>query len=363
MDEIDLTFVNQCVTDIGTEPGKVLQILQALQTHYGYLPKEALQQVCEKTEITPAQITGFSSFYDQFRFRPAGQHIIRICIGTACHVKGAESVYDAFRRYLNITGDEDTDADRLFTIERVACLGCCTLAPAVQIGQVTYGHLTADTVDTVIKDYLDYESSGKAKKGPDDHDRGLIEHGEIRLGLGSCCVARGSGRLNDAVQQVLSETGIKAKLKHVGCVGMCYQTPLLEVVLPEGQSHLYARVEPTDAKEILLRHFKVKSLANRISNKVSSVLDTILTDNVGASVQRYPIDVRDGHVGDFLGKQRHIATEHYGNISPVDVDEYIESGGFSALRKCVEGMTSNQVFDELEKSGLRGRGGAGYPRT
>jgi NADH:ubiquinone oxidoreductase subunit F (NADH-binding)/NADH:ubiquinone oxidoreductase subunit E len=361
MERVDLKFVDECVTGLGTDCGKVLQILQAIQAHYGYLPQQALQRVCEITDITAGQIAGFSTFYDQFRFRPAGRHIIRVCVGTACHVKGAESIYDAFQRYLGIKGDEDTDADRLFTIERVACLGCCTLAPAVQIGQVTYGHLTADTVEAVVKDYLEYESSSKAKKLSDELDHGLTEHGEIRVGLGSCCVARGSGRLNDALQQVLSETGIKAKLKHVGCVGMCYQTPLLEVVMPDGQSHLYARVEPTDAKKILLRHFKVESLSRRISNKVSSVLDAVLTDNVGASVKRYPIDVRDGHVGDFLGKQKHIATEHYGNISPIDIDEYIESGGFTALQKCVEDMSPKQVFDELETSGLRGRGGAGYP--
>jgi NADH-quinone oxidoreductase subunit F len=361
MEQIDLKFVDQCALNIGTECGKVLQILQALQNHYGYLPKQALQRVCELTEITPAQITGFSSFYDQFRFRPAGRHIIRLCIGTACHVKGAESIYDSFRRYLKISGDEDTDADRMFTIERVACLGCCTLAPAVQIGQVTYGHLTADSVETVVKDYLEYERSGRAKKQADEIDRGLTEHGEIRVGLGSCCVARGSGRLNDALQKLLAETGIKAKLKHVGCVGMCYQTPLLEVVLPDGQSHLYARVEPTDAKEILLRHFKVEGVGKKISNRVSSVLDAILTDSVGGPVKRYPIDVRDGHVADFLGKQEHIATEHYGDISPVDIDEYIKSGGFSALRKCVNEMSAEQVIKELEKSGLRGRGGAGYP--
>jgi NADH:ubiquinone oxidoreductase subunit F (NADH-binding)/NADH:ubiquinone oxidoreductase subunit E/NAD-dependent dihydropyrimidine dehydrogenase PreA subunit len=362
MEQIDLTYVDKCVAGIGTERGKVLEILQALQARYGYLPRPALERVCELTEITPGQITGFSSFYDQFRFRPAGRHIIRVCVGTACHVKGAESVYEAFRRHLKISGDEDTDADRLFTIERVACLGCCTLAPAVQIGQVTYGHLTADTVGSVVRDYLEYERSRKAKGDGEKLKEGLSRHGEIRLGLGSCCVARGSGKLNEAVLQVLVETGIKARLKHVGCVGMCYQTPLLEVVLPDGQSHLYTRVEPEDAKGILLQHFKVEGLGRKFSNKVSAVLDTVLTDGMGKALKRYPIDIRDGHVADFLNKQEHIATEHYGNISPVDIDEYMESGGFSALQDCVQGrISSEQVIAELEKSGLRGRGGAGYP--
>jgi NADH:ubiquinone oxidoreductase subunit E len=156
MDELDLTFVDSCVEGIGTGREKVLEITQNIQEHYGYLPKEALERVCEISDITPASIMGVTTFYNLFRHRPAGEHIVKICVGTACHVKGADSVYDAFKRYLRISGEEDTDADGLFTLEKVACLGCCTLAPAVQIGEVTYGHLTADTVGNVLKDYLRY---------------------------------------------------------------------------------------------------------------------------------------------------------------------------------------------------------------
>ena len=92
-----------------------------------------------------------------FYHRPAGRHIVNVCVGTACHVKGAQQIYDAFKRHLEIPDDDDTDADRLFTIEKIACLGCCTLAPAVQIGQITYGHLTPDSVSTVLTDYLRQE--------------------------------------------------------------------------------------------------------------------------------------------------------------------------------------------------------------
>ena len=139
MDKPDLTFVDECVSRIGTGSEKTLEITQSIQEHFGYLPKEALERVCELTEITPASIVGVSTFYNKFRHRPAGKHIIRICVGTACHVKGADLVYESFKRHLQISGDEDTDAEGLFTLEKVACLGCCTLAPAVQIGQISYG--------------------------------------------------------------------------------------------------------------------------------------------------------------------------------------------------------------------------------
>ena len=98
MNDLNLTFVDKAVERIGTAKEKVLEILQAIQSEFGYLPVEALERVCDLTEITPAAITGVSTFYDQFRHRPAGRYTVRVCIGTACHVKGGQQVYDAFQR-------------------------------------------------------------------------------------------------------------------------------------------------------------------------------------------------------------------------------------------------------------------------
>jgi len=361
MTDIDLTFIDNCVSQIGKTPDKVLPILQAVQQHYGYLPQQALEKVCEITEITPALITGISTFYDHFRHRPAGKHTIKICVGTACHVKGAPQIYDAFKRHLKIEEDNDTDKKGLFTLEKVACLGCCTLAPAVQIGEVTYGHLTSYTVSNVIDDFLLCEkqkakqqkiSKGKTKTAP---------QGEIRIGLGSCCVARGSGKLLKVIRQTLDETSIDAVVKHVGCVGMCYQTPLLEIVTGDNKSSLYTKVNPQDAKPIILKHFKSPGMIKKVSNAISSTLDTILTDKITEPVKRYPTDVRDPVISTFLDKQKHLATEHYGHISPTDIDEYIENDGFAALKKCVNKLKPQDIIDEIKTARLRGRGGAGFP--
>jgi len=89
MSELDLTFVDQCVERLGRGRDAVIPILQAIQTHYRYVPQEAIERVCRLTDITPAAIVGVSTFYNQFRHRPVGQHIIHVCHGTACHVKGA----------------------------------------------------------------------------------------------------------------------------------------------------------------------------------------------------------------------------------------------------------------------------------
>ena len=363
MDKLGLTFVDQLVERVGTGKEKTLEILQAIQGHFGYLPEEALQRVCELTEITAASIVGVATFYNQFRHQPAGRHTIRVCVGTACHVKGGERIYDAFKRCLDIPEGSDTDKDRMFTVEKVACLGCCTLAPATQIDQVTYGHLTAGAVSGVLDNFLrEQQAKITRRQKVRKHQAEVAELcGEIRIGLGSCCVARGSAKVHEALEQALDDSGIGAAVKRVGCVGMCHQTPLLQVVLPEHKPFLYARVQAGGAKSIVLHHFKPRGMSRRVSRAVSGVLENILTGEKQGSVTRYSIDVRDGPVADFLDKQVHIATEHYGYMDPLDLDEYMRNDGFKALHKCIKQMTAEEVIAEIGRSGLRGRGGAGYP--
>ena len=362
MDELDLTFVDQLIERVGTEKERVLEILQAIQGCYGYLPQQALERVCELTQIAPATIVGVSTFYNQFRHHPAGRHTIRVCVGTACHVKGGEQIHDAFRRQLGIEEGADTDKDRLFTVEKVACLGCCTLAPATQIDQVTYGHLTPGEVPGVIDNFLRYEQTraGRAERPRKAWAKEAGLCGEIRIGLGSCCVARGSARVREALEQALDETGARVAIKRVGCVGMCHQTPLLEVVLPNDKPFLYAKVKADGAKSIVLHHFKPRGISKRISNAVSGVLENMLTGEKREPVAHYSIDVRDPPVADFLGKQVHIATERYGDIDPLDLDEYLQNDGFKALEKCIKQLTAEEVIARIGRSGLRGRGGAGY---
>ncbi len=152
---VDLRFVDGLVDRFGRDKEAAIPLLQAIQSHYRYLPDEALRHVCEKTEITPAQIAGTSSFYSQFRRSPVGQYVVRVCHGTACHVAGAEQITEELRRHLEIPPDADTDSQRLFTLDKVACLGCCSLAPVMMIEEDTAGRLTPATarqaLDTVAR--------------------------------------------------------------------------------------------------------------------------------------------------------------------------------------------------------------------
>jgi len=361
MDELDLTFVDQAIDEIGAGAENLLMILQAVQGHFGYLPEEALERICEITQITPASIAGVSTFYDHFRHRPAGRHTIRVCIGTACHVKGGGQIYDAFKRHLAIPEEDDTDQHKLFTVEKVACLGCCMLAPAIQVDDITYGHLTTDQVPAVLRDFLEQQKAGAQQAASQGFAKDTENLGEIRICLDSSCVASGSARVYEALQKAVKETAARAVVKSVGCSGMSYLAPLVEVVLPGGTSFRYAMVQPADARAIVLRHFKPKQIGREIRNGISTMLDKLLTDMTREPVTRYSVDVRDRPVAHFLRRQKHIATEHCGSIDPVDIDEYMFHDGFKALQKCIRDLSPEEIISEIERSGLRGRGGAGFP--
>ena len=365
-DDLDLAFVDEAVERIGRGPESAIPILQAIQDHYRYLPAEALRRVCRLTEITPAQIVGVATFYSQFRHRPMGKHLVRVCIGTACHVKGAGVIHDAFLKHLGVPDGEDTDPDGLFTVEKVACLGCCTLAPVAQIGDLTYGHLTPERAGQAIHDFLESEKrradrrpgeGGPAKPGAE----AAGPAGEIRVTLDTCCIARGSGYVYEALQDAVADTGARAVVKGVGCTGMTYLTPLVTVTTPGRPPALYANVAPQDAEAIVLRHFRPHGHLARAGKTVSRLLDQVLTDEAWKPLQRYAVDVRDPPIAEFLGPQKHIATQHSGRVQPTDLDEYLDRDGFQALERCVTSRSPDEVIEEVRVSGLRGRGGAGYP--
>ncbi len=153
--EIDLAEVDEIVRRVGSGPERLVELLRAIQERYRWLPGAALERVCETTAITPARIAGVSTFYSGFRHRPVGRHVVRVCFGTACYVRGAEQIAEALHRYLKIEEGSDTDPERLFTVERVACLGCCSLAPCLEVEGVTYGRLTPGTAPKALRDFLE----------------------------------------------------------------------------------------------------------------------------------------------------------------------------------------------------------------
>lgn len=137
-------------------PGSLITILQKAQDIYGYLSLDAIRYISLKTGIKPAKIYGVATFYAQFRLQPIGKYLIMLCKGTACHVNGADMIEEAVCEHLGIQDGETTE-DGIFTLNNVACLGCCSLAPVMMIqsadGEETFGNLTKDSVKKILDDY------------------------------------------------------------------------------------------------------------------------------------------------------------------------------------------------------------------
>jgi NADH-quinone oxidoreductase subunit F len=355
---VPIEEIDALLEKTGKRPECVIPILQELQHRYRYLPQEALRRVCETTDITPAVMQGVATFYSQFRHQPVGQHIIQVCTGTACHVKGAGLVYDAFYRNLHIPEKQDTDPSGTYTVQKVACLGCCTLAPVVRIDDITYGHLTPESVARVLDNFSSRGSAPTHQQAPDLSNADFV--GEIRIGLGSCCVAGGSLAVKEALEKTLRKTGIHARIKQVGCVGMCHQTPLLELCPENGVEVFYSRVRAEEVPELVLRHFTPPRWPQRWTSRVNRFLETLTTSDDEPAPQRYPLDMRDQPVQAFLGQQVHIATEGSGVLDPLDLTAYRASGGFQALHTSLTAMTPTTIIEKITASGLRGRGGAGF---
>jgi len=131
--------------------GSMIPLLQGAQELFGYLPRKAFEKIAAETGLELSDMYGVATFYAQFRLNPVGKHIVKVCHGTACHVQNAKAITEAIEDSLGVKDGETTE-DNLFTLESVACLGCCSLAPVMMIGDETYGNLDGKAASKVIRD-------------------------------------------------------------------------------------------------------------------------------------------------------------------------------------------------------------------
>ena len=148
---INLSLLDGVLSEYAEDKGSLITILQHTQEIYGYLPKEAIELISEKTGIATSEIMGVGTFYTQFRFAPVGKYLIMLCQGTACHVNSSELILQTIRDELGID-DGQTTKDGLFSLKCVACLGCCSLSPVMMINEDTYGSLTPDKTKKILKE-------------------------------------------------------------------------------------------------------------------------------------------------------------------------------------------------------------------
>ena len=133
--------------------GSLVSLLQKVQSRYNHLPEEILILLSREAEVPLSRLFALSTFFRSFSLRPRGKNRVKVCLGTACHVKSGENLYEKAMRDLDLSGDELTTGDLRFTVEKVRCLGCCSLAPVVCVNDDTYGSMTQEKLSKVLKKY------------------------------------------------------------------------------------------------------------------------------------------------------------------------------------------------------------------
>ena len=328
----------------------LLPELIELQRRDRYLRPDAILDLSRKLQIPVNQIYSVASFYQAFRFAPCGQHQIKVCIGAACYVKDAESVFSAFSDHLCIPEDQDTSPDGLFTLSKVACLGCCMLAVAVQIDRHIFGHVTPQEVPAVLKDFL------RMARDDDREDLGLYEsqthHSEIRICRCSSCRAAGSGKVYKAFNAEKDAYGFEFLVKEVSCHGLSYRAPLVTIVC-DGINYHYDRVQPHHARAILAQHFTPSKTIHRATWKGQVFFDAFYNRGRCGHCNSEPSEL-DNEID-----SARLITKNSGITHPESLAEYQTHGGLLALRKSLS-MKPEAMIALLKESKLRGRGGGGF---
>jgi NADH-quinone oxidoreductase subunit E len=145
----------------GRDPNRLIPILQAVQDEYRYLPEEVLTFVATSLDLPPARVYGVATFYAHFTLEPKGKYVMRVCDGTACHVKGSMAIFDAVRERLGLNDGRQTTADMLFTVETVSCLGACGLAPVLVINDKVHGQVKPQDAVALVDRILEQEGNNQ----------------------------------------------------------------------------------------------------------------------------------------------------------------------------------------------------------
>lgn len=154
--EVDIREVDRILDQHGKDRRGLIPSLLRIQNAYHYLPADALQRVSERMEIPIIQVYQVASFYKAFSLKPRGEHLITVCLGTACHVRGGEMIIDQIGRLLDIKAGETTK-DMRFTLEAVNCLGCCALGPVMVVDGKYYGSMAVSKVEKVLEKFMKQE--------------------------------------------------------------------------------------------------------------------------------------------------------------------------------------------------------------
>ncbi|MBN1884750.1 MAG: NAD(P)H-dependent oxidoreductase subunit E [Candidatus Krumholzibacteriota bacterium] len=343
-----------------SDPEYVIEMMQDIQDRFRFVSKTAIEEIQRLTGKPKSHLYHIATFYKAFTLEPRGETVIQVCMGTACHVKGSAKILDSFERVLGVKTGETTP-DRKYTLDAVACLGACSIAPVVKIGDEVFGNVKSKDVEKLLAAAV---GGGGARKspaaaapraatplGPGDLADIAAKEREVAAGYagmlmvctGTGCVSAGGFAIRDRLEAALRERKMEKDWLVVGtgCNGFCAMGPIV-VVQPAGT--FYQKVKETDVDEI------VDALAG------GAVVERLLhTDPVSGAVNETMDEIA------FFSKQQLIALRNKGLIDPEKIEHYIARGGYEALKKALGDMAPADIRAEVTASGIRGRGGGGFP--
>lgn len=333
--------------------GRLLNTLNDLQEMYRYLPEEAIKRVSEKMGVSVDQIHTMADFFGFLSREPIGKYVINVCDGTACHAQGANRLVDEFKKILGVDVGETT-LDGRYTLRTVGCVGACGLAPVVVAGGETYGRVSVmqggNIVESVgLQDNLRGDDSRNTSiLSSENREYGTLDEmrarGEARLhptvprvtvGLGTCGRASGGEQVFKKLKTLFSDAKASVELEAVGCRGLCSLEPIVEVATPDGACHMFGNVHDESIDEIAAFVLNQESFSE-------SLRDLVISDRSIAFEERRVLS-------------------NCGVVDPQSIEEYIACGGYSSLAKALSTNTADEIIDLVERAGLRGRGGAGFP--
>ena len=343
------------------DPDYVIEMMQDLQDEFRHIPKPAIDELTRLTGVPKAHLYHIATFYKAFSLEPRGETTIQVCLGTACHVKGGANLVTSLERILEVKSG-GTTADGKHTLEAVACLGACSIAPVVKVGQEVHGNVKAKDLERLLRQSgrrpagaaprQEAPAAATAAAGVCDLEAIRSRHlqtiagfkGMLMVCTGTGCVAAKGFDIRDRLTELIAAKGLAKDYLVVGtgCNGFCAAGPIV-VVQPAGI--FYQMVKEKDLADIVDEHLIGGRPVERLLHR----------DPVSGAVNPTMGDIA------FFTKQQLIALRNKGLIDPENIDHYIARGGYAALAEVLDKNDGEQVIQDVMRSGLRGRGGGGFP--
>lgn len=360
-DQKDILEISGIINNWNSNPEYVIEMMQDIQDRFKHISKTAIDLLCARTATPKAHLYHIATFYKSFSLEPKGETLIQVCTGTACHVKGALNILNAFERALGIK-DGETTPDRKFSLEGVRCLGACGIAPVIKIGEEVLGNVKAKDVEKILKGYVAgrTDETLKSDKGASSSpgkicpaDLAKIKNevmqtheqykGLLMVCTGTGCVSAKGLKILEGLREEVKKNNLENEYLVIGtgCNGFCGAGPIV-VVQPQGV--FYQKVAEEDIRDIVEKH-----LAG------GEIVERLLFREPGTEKACIRMDEIE-----FFRGQQHLALRNKGLIDPENIDHYIKRDGYQALARALE-MSDLSIIEEVIASGVRGRGGGGFP--